>query len=65
MPAIRDVLPTEGTKVREIFTQAQNLLQRKQPTTETDEIEQSAVQSGATQKSIRNRLKILFHKPQK
>ena len=51
MPAIRDVLPTEGTKVREIFDQARELLQHKQLHEETEI---------APQKGIRNRLKHLF-----
>ncbi|MEO8785156.1 MAG: hypothetical protein ABI221_02470 [Candidatus Saccharimonadales bacterium] len=63
LPAIRDVLPTEGAKVRETFAQAQELLQRKQPDDEVIGDEESATaQPESVRKGFRNRLKKLFRK---
>lgn len=63
MPAIRDVLPTEGAKVRDIFAQAQDLLQRKHSATEVDdEVGDSSTPAEIPRKSFRNRLKKLFRK---
>lgn len=60
MPAIRDVLPTDGKKVREIYIQAQDLLQRKQA---DDGIEAAVEQPEAKQNRLSRRLKKLFSKP--
>jgi hypothetical protein len=62
MPAIRDVLPTSGDKVREIYAQAQDLLERKQ----SNEVHKPIIeQPEAKKKGIRNRLKNLFSKSRK
>jgi hypothetical protein len=63
MPAIRDVLPTEGTKVREIFAQAQELLREKQPHNEMqDDNELKIAQDEPVRQGFRNRLKKLFRR---
>lgn len=59
MPAIRDILPTEGSKVREIYAQAQELLQRKEPKSAPEQVVE---QSEVKKKGLRNRLKNLFSK---
>lgn len=59
MPAIRDVLPTSGEKVREIYAQAQELLQYKQVNKAS---EPTIEEPKAKSKGIRNRLKNFFSK---
>ena len=59
MPAIRDVLPTEGAKVREIFTQAQALLQPRPAVFQPEAIPE---QAETKRKGLRTRLKSLFRR---
>ena len=61
LPAVRDVLPTEGAKVREIFDQAQALLHGKPTAGEVNEAEKAAA-AATTRKGTRTRLKQLFHR---
>ncbi len=59
MPAIRDVLPTSGDKVREIYTQAQELLQQKHI---NETFETPTEQPEVKRRSKWHRLKILLGK---
>jgi hypothetical protein len=61
LPAIKDILPTEGAKVREIFDQAQALLRQKPSNSEVSEAEQAA-SAKTTRNRIRNRLKHLLRR---
>ncbi|HEY5152810.1 MAG TPA: hypothetical protein VII55_02450 [Candidatus Saccharimonadales bacterium] len=61
LPAIRDVLPTEGAKVREIFDRAQALLYGKPANGEVDDT-QDATSARTIRQSIRNRLKHLVRR---
>lgn len=59
MPAIRDILPTEGNKVREIYTQAQELLQHKEVEITSEPM---VKQPDIKKKGLTKRLKNLFRK---
>jgi hypothetical protein len=61
LPAIRDVLPAEGSKVREVYSQAQELFQQKPPS----ETPQTIVESEVKKKGFRNRLRSFFSRSQK
>lgn len=59
MPAIRDVLPTSGESVREIYAEAQELLKHKQI---NEVLEPATEKPEPNRKRIRNRLKNFFNK---
>lgn len=61
MPAIRDVLPNSGDKVREVYAQAQELLQHRQ-VSEAPESTIDIELPEPKKNGIRNRLKNLFSK---
>lgn len=59
LPALRDVLPTNGDKVREIYSAAQQLLQHRQPNIVP---EKAPEESEVKKKGLRNRIKNLFRR---
>jgi len=65
LPALRDVLPSEGTKVREIFTKVQNLVQSPQIQNEAEAPEEINVvppEAPAVRRRSLGRLKDFFRK---